>query len=121
MDSLRRKYNKKTQTLQTIILKAFKLINLLILIPQVSRMTQKNNNWKVYIVKCSDGSLYTGCTTDVDDRIRTHNQGKGAKYTRGRLPVKLVYHEIGLTHSEALKREYEIKQLSHTEKQKMTK
>jgi putative endonuclease len=82
-------------------------------------MTQNHNRWKVYIVKCSDGSLYTGCTTDVESRVETHNQGKGAKYTQGRLPVKLVYHEVGLTHSAALKREYQIKQLTHQEKEQL--
>lgn len=69
-----------------------------------------------YIVECSDGTLYTGWTTDVQKRVSTHNSGKGAKYTRGRVPVKLVYQEQFDTRSEAMKREYAIKQLSRSEK-----
>lgn len=64
----------------------------------------------IYMVRCKDGSLYTGFTNDVESRIRTHNEGKGAKYTRGRLPVTLVYMESFTDKSQAMKREYEIKQ-----------
>lgn len=65
-----------------------------------------------YIVECADKSLYTGYTTDVKARIRKHNSGKGAKYTRSRLPVKLVYYEEYETKHEAMSREYYIKQMS---------
>lgn len=65
-----------------------------------------------YIVECADRSLYTGYTTDVKARIRKHNSGKGAKYTRSRLPVKLVYYEEYETKHEAMSREYYIKQMS---------
>ena len=65
--------------------------------------------WYLYILKCSDGSLYTGITQDIHRRIKIHNDGKGAKYTRCRLPVSLLYSEIKLTKSEALKRELQIK------------
>ena len=61
-----------------------------------------------YIVECNDKTLYTGYTTDVEARIKTHNSGKGAKYTRSRLPVKLVYFEEHETKSEAMSREYAI-------------
>ena len=69
-----------------------------------------------YIVECADGSLYTGWTNDVEKRLATHNAGKGAKYTRPRLPVKLVYVEQHPTKEMAQRREYEIKQLSRREK-----
>ena len=75
----------------------------------------------VYIVQCFDGTFYTGWTTEVDRRVSAHNSGKGAKYTRGKLPVKLVYYEMYDTKSEALKREFEIKQLSHDDKLKLFK
>ena len=70
----------------------------------------------VYILKCSDGTLYTGYTNDLKNRLMAHNSGKGAKYTRGRLPVEIVYSEAFETKSEATKREYYIKQLSRAEK-----
>jgi putative endonuclease len=69
------------------------------------------------MVLCSDGTLYTGYTTDLVRRINTHNKGRGAKYTRGRLPVFLVYSEEFPTKSEALRRELEIKKLSRKEKE----
>jgi Predicted endonuclease containing a URI domain len=65
--------------------------------------------WYVYIVRCSDGSLYTGITTDIDRRISEHNSGKGARYTQWKSPVVLAYHENSANRSEALKREAEIK------------
>lgn len=69
-----------------------------------------------YIVKCSDASLYTGWTTNLDRRMGEHNSGRGAKYTRSRVPVELVYYESFLTKQEAMRREWEIKQLSRREK-----
>lgn len=66
----------------------------------------------VYIIECSDGTLYTGYTVDVDARIEKHNAGLGAKYTRNRRPVKLRYAEACASKSDALKREYAIKQLT---------
>lgn len=77
------------------------------------------NTWKLYILRCGDGSLYTGITTDVEKRLETHRSGKGAKYTRGRGPLELVYREECGTHSDALKRELEIKALPREEKQKL--
>ena len=73
--------------------------------------------WYLYILRCGDGTLYTGITTDVERRLEAHRQGRGAKYTRGRGPLELAYQEECGTHSEALKREYAIKQLSREEKE----
>lgn len=72
--------------------------------------------WFVYILRCGDGSLYTGITTDVERRLAVHRSGKGAKYTRSHLPVELVYTEECEDHSAALKRELEIKALPREEK-----
>lgn len=69
-----------------------------------------------YIVQCEDGSLYTGYTMDLKKRMLQHNGGRGAKYTRSRLPVFLVYYEVYETKREAMKREYAIKQLSREDK-----
>ncbi|MEG2380888.1 MAG: GIY-YIG nuclease family protein [Oscillospiraceae bacterium] len=74
-----------------------------------------------YILKCGDGSLYCGYTNDLEKRLHTHNSGNGAKYTKGRLPVILVYSEEFKTKSEALKREIEIKKLTRAEKLKLIK
>ena len=68
--------------------------------------------WNVYIVKCADGSLYTGIALEVEERIKTHNSGKGAKYTRSRLPVRLVYREYVGDKGDALRRELDIKKLT---------
>ena len=81
----------------------------------------------IYILKCADGTLYTGYTTDVKKRVAEHNgdgdtvsdRSSGARYTRSRRPVKLVYKESYATRSEAMQREYAIKQLNRTEKMKL--
>ncbi|MHD0398647.1 GIY-YIG nuclease family protein [Staphylococcus simulans] len=70
----------------------------------------------IYIVRCKDGSLYTGYTNNIEARIQKHNSGKGAKYTKTRRPVVLVYQESYETKSEAMKREYEIKTFTRTQK-----
>jgi putative endonuclease len=75
--------------------------------------------WYCYIIECSDGTLYTGITNNVDVRISKHNSGKGAKYTRSRLPVVLKWSKSFETKSEASKEEWRIKQLSRIEKQKI--
>jgi len=73
--------------------------------------------WYVYMVLCRDGSLYTGIAKDIEKRIKEHNSGRtGAKYTRSRRPVKLVYQEKVLSRSDASKREYIIKQMTATGK-----
>ena len=69
-----------------------------------------------YIVECADGSYYCGYTTDLEKRIKTHNSGKGAKYTRSRLPVSLVYYEEFDSKEEAMSREWHLKRLSHAQK-----
>ena len=73
----------------------------------------------VYVLACADGSLYTGYTTDVERRVAAHNAGKGAKYTRGRTPVEVVHVESFGTKSAAMSREYEIKQLSRSRKERL--
>ena len=75
--------------------------------------------WKLYIIRCGDGTLYTGITVDVDHRFAMHQSGKGAKYTRGRGPLELVYIEECGTHTEALRREIAVKRLSRQEKMKL--
>ena len=72
--------------------------------------------WYVYMLRCSDRTLYTGITNDLSARIRAHNAGTGAKYTRGRGPVELVYSEELPSHGDALRREYAIKQLKTEQK-----
>lgn len=69
-----------------------------------------------YIVSCADNTLYTGWTNNLERRIAAHNDGKGAKYTKTRRPVKLVYFEEHITKEEAMRREWAIKQLSKSEK-----
>ena len=71
----------------------------------------------VYVVECSDGTLYTGYTTDVERRVEEHNAGEGAKYTRGRTPVKVVHTEEFEDRGEAMSREATIKDMSHEEKE----
>ena len=72
-----------------------------------------------YIVECSDHTLYTGWTNDLEKRITAHNEGKGAKYTKTRRPVRLVYFETFATKEEAMSREYRIKRLSRRKKQQL--
>lgn len=73
----------------------------------------------IYIVRCSDDTLYTGYTDDLEKRLKKHNEGNGAKYTRGRLPVTLCYYEVFDNKSDAMKREYRIKQLKRKDKLKL--
>lgn len=79
-----------------------------------------DKSWKLYMLRCGDGSLYTGITTDIDRRLEEHRAGKGAKYTRGRGPLELVYSEDCGDKSTALRRELEIKALPREEKLKLT-
>ena len=84
--------------------------------------TEKNERrrfvgrWYVYLLRCGDGTLYTGCTDDVERRLAAHQSGRGAKYTRSRLPVTLVYQEPCQDRSAALRREWSIKQMSRIQK-----
>ncbi len=77
------------------------------------------DRWFVYIVRCSDDTLYTGITNDVSKRIEKHNSGKGARYTRSRVPIRLEYAEICGNRSEASRREYQIKRLERSEKEEI--
>jgi len=80
-------------------------------------MTESSKDpWHVYIVECSDNTYYTGITNHIKKRIKAHNAGLGAKYTRGRTPVKLLYSEKHIGKSEASKREAEIKSLTRKQK-----
>ncbi|PCI54103.1 MAG: endonuclease [Gammaproteobacteria bacterium] len=82
-------------------------------------MTQ-NNTWTVYFLRCNDNSLYTGITTDIERRLHQHNNTKlGAKYTRARRPVKLVYSETSVDKSTASKREYQLRTLTKKQKEKL--
>lgn len=76
-------------------------------------------HWWVYIVACRDSTYYTGITPNIEQRIKTHNAGKGAAYTRGRGPVKLIYCEKFSTRSEASIRESAIKKLNRSQKEKL--
>ena len=77
----------------------------------------EENEHYLYVVSCKDESLYAGYTNNLERRIKLHNEGKGAKYTRGRGPIKLVFSKKYATKSEALKAEYAFKQLKRSEKQ----
>jgi len=81
---------------------------------------QEETNWFIYIVRCADDTLYTGITTDLQRRLDEHNEGAvGAKYTRSRRPVKVVYHERAENRSQASRREYQIKKMNLQGKLKM--
>lgn len=79
-------------------------------------MTTTAQPWYVYILRCADESLYTGSSPNLQARLAAHNAGRAAKYTRGRLPVELVYQELHDNRSSAARREYQIKQLSRNDK-----
>ena len=77
------------------------------------------NNHYFYVLECVDGSYYAGYTNDLERRVHTHNEGKGAKYTRGRRPVQLRYVEEYKTKTEAMRAEYRFKQLSRSAKERI--
>ncbi|HAE44883.1 MAG TPA: hypothetical protein DCS54_02355 [Oribacterium sp.] len=74
-----------------------------------------------YMLRCADGSLYTGWTNDLKKRVKTHKTGKGGRYTHSHLPVELAYYETFETRTEAMRREVELKQLSKAEKEDLVK
>ncbi len=74
--------------------------------------------WTLYVLRCGDGTYYTGITTDLARRLSSHNAGKGGRYTRSHLPVTLLFHKKGLTRSGALRAEIRFKRLSRQEKEK---
>lgn len=80
-------------------------------------MTEKP--WQLYILRCGDGTLYTGIAVDACKRLKMHRSGKGAKYTRGRGPLSMVYVEQCDSHPAALRRELEVKKLSRAEKERL--
>lgn len=84
----------------------------------MTRAARRNMNY-TYIVKCSDGTLYCGWTNDLEKRIAAHNAGTGAKYTKTRRPVELVYHETFETKEEAMSREWHLKQLTRQQKEEL--
>jgi predicted GIY-YIG superfamily endonuclease len=86
--------------------------------PAPSRRPSRSR-WLVYLLRCSDGSLYTGITNDLPKRLRAHAAGKASKYTRSRLPVRLAYSEPQKSKSAALKREAAIKRLRRAEKDRL--
>jgi len=77
---------------------------------------RSQNNWQVYVILCSDNSLYTGITTDVERRFLQHKTGRGAKYFRGRQPLQVIYLESGYDRNTAVKKELKIKRMKHAEK-----
>ncbi|GLX79109.1 hypothetical protein tinsulaeT_24490 [Thalassotalea insulae] len=87
------------------------------------RMLKDTANWFVYLLRCADNSLYTGITTDVERRLKQHNHCNktGAKYTRVRRPVALAYLEPATNRSAASQREYQLKQLTKAEKERLVK
>ena len=76
-------------------------------------------HWLVYMLECSDNSIYTGITNNLENRLKKHQSGDGAKYLRGRLPIKIIYKELFINRSEATKREISIKKMSKKEKKKL--
>ncbi|MBS2030767.1 MAG: GIY-YIG nuclease family protein [Deltaproteobacteria bacterium] len=77
--------------------------------------------WVVYMLRCGDGTLYTGVTNRLQERIRAHRQGKGARYTRGRGPLRLIYVEHAGLRGDALRRELEIKKLTRRDKLRLAR
>lgn len=81
------------------------------------RCSSLERSWQLYLLRCGDGTLYTGIALDAQKRLLAHQKGKGAKYTRGRGPLKLVYTETCTNHSDALKRELEVKAMTREQKE----
>ncbi|MBL4903150.1 MAG: GIY-YIG nuclease family protein [Desulfocapsa sp.] len=89
---------------------------------EINILSAPPTSWFVYLLRCCDNSIYTGITTNLDQRIHEHNHSeKGAKYTRGRRPVTLLYHEKMTSRTEASQREYQIKQMKKSEKEQLVK
>ena len=83
-------------------------------------MNNKKSSWFVYMVKCKDGSIYTGISNDVEDRIKEHNSGQGGKYTASKRPVRLIFQEEQTDKSSALKRERQIKNWGRVKKEALS-
>ena len=84
-------------------------------------MEKPKDGWFVYLLRCADGTLYTGITNDLSRRCRQHNAGTASRYTRSRLPAKLVYREVAADRSLALKREAALKRFSRVEKETLVR
>ena len=84
-------------------------------------MNNKKSSWFVYMVKCKDGSIYTGISNDVEDRIKEHNSGQGGKYTASKRPVRLIFQEEQTDKSSALKRERQIKNWGRVKKEALSR
>ncbi len=82
-------------------------------------MSNQKGQWSLYILRCADGSLYTGITNDLERRVQEHNMGSGAKYTRSRRPVVLEYSETHGDRSDASKREYAVKRMTRQQKRRL--
>lgn len=82
-----------------------------------SKRTRASHRWLIYMLRCRDASLYTGITNDLSQRLQAHRQGVGSRYTRSRLPVKLVYVESATSRSAATRRELMIKRMSRQQKE----
>ncbi|MBC8355738.1 MAG: GIY-YIG nuclease family protein [Planctomycetes bacterium] len=80
-----------------------------------------NHNYYFYLLRCSDGSLYAGICIDLEQRVATHQNGKGAKYTRSRLPIALVYQEHHRSKGDALRREAEVKKWTKQKKERLVR
>ncbi len=97
------------------------MLSLLVMTKSPATEQKTPASWHVYVVRCADDTLYTGVSTNVPDRVATHNSGRGAKYTRARLPVTLVYSEAARDRSTAQQREHAIKKLPVLKKQELIK
>lgn len=94
-----------------------RMINMMLEREELSKKIKTKENWSLYILRCSDGSLYTGITKDLERRLKMHNDGKASRYTRTRRPVELAYQENCGTHAQALVRECKIKTFPKEKKQ----
>jgi len=110
-------FGRKFRSRSLNVKRGFKVYN----VPPVNNTSTPTPAWYVYIVRCRDGTLYTGITTSINRRIEEHNRGKGCKYTASRHPVKLAYSEPHGDRSSALKREAQIKQYTRGKKESLIK
>ena len=114
--------SRKAGVFHFIMNKKYKrMIKIMLKRENSSKKRKPKEKWFLYILKCSDGSFYTGITKDMERRLKMHNDGKASKYTRTRGPVELVYRENCKTHARALARECEIKTFSRIQKQELIK
>ncbi len=101
--------------------RAYRGLQIILIMPAISDTISVMKTWYLYVLKCSDNTLYTGITNDLPRRVKQHNEGTASRYTRGRVPVKIVHHERCRNRSSALKKEYRMKSLSRQEKEEYIK